>query len=173
MLIEIVTAHMLEAQQIQNLSDILINAIDNNASVGFLNNLTNAEANNYWQQVLSNLNSKHILFVAKKDKQIIGTVQLILAKQLNGQHRAEITKLLVHSEFQGNSIGRNLMHTAEHYARNNQVSLLILDTQTNSIAEKVYTKLGWIKSGEIPNYALDPNGNLCGTSFFYKELKIA
>ncbi len=48
------------------------------------------------------------------------------------------------------------------------ITLLLLDTQTGSTTEIIYQHQGWQKIGEIPNYAKNPKGVLCSTSYFYK-----
>jgi hypothetical protein len=45
----------------------------------------------------------------------------------------------------------------------------VLDTATGSGAENFYVQCGWEK-GEIPRYALMPDGELTATSLFYKFL---
>ncbi|MDC3945694.1 GNAT family N-acetyltransferase, partial [Pseudomonas aeruginosa] len=49
-------------------------------------------------------------------------------------------------------------------------SLLVLDTVSGSGAERLYLKVGWTRVGEIPDYALMPDGALCPTTYFYKRL---
>ncbi|RDT63160.1 GNAT family N-acetyltransferase, partial [Klebsiella pneumoniae] len=48
--------------------------------------------------------------------------------------------------------------------------VLVLDTSTGSGAETFYQRAGWQKAGEIPRYALMPNGDMTATSMFYKFL---
>jgi hypothetical protein len=48
--------------------------------------------------------------------------------------------------------------------------VLVLDTVTGGDAERLYERLGWIRSGIIPNYALWPQGGYCDTTVFYREL---
>jgi hypothetical protein len=45
-----------------------------------------------------------------------------------------------------------------------------LDTCKGSAAEKLYTSLGWVRVGEIPHHALNPDRSPCDTVFFYKQL---
>jgi hypothetical protein len=47
---------------------------------------------------------------------------------------------------------------------------LVLDAVTGSDAERSYTRLGWQRVGEIPSYALWPEGGLCNTTVFYRDL---
>jgi hypothetical protein len=49
-------------------------------------------------------------------------------------------------------------------------SLLVLDTVTGDAAERLYARLGWTRVGEIPNYALYPDGRPCSTTYFWKAV---
>jgi hypothetical protein len=46
----------------------------------------------------------------------------------------------------------------------------VLDTVTGGDAERLYARLGWQRVGEIPEYALWPNGGHCSTTVFYRRL---
>ena len=46
------------------------------------------------------------------------------------------------------------------------------DTVTGDDAERLYERLGWTRVGVIPNYALYPDGRLCATTVFYKQLRV-
>ncbi|OSC75446.1 GNAT family N-acetyltransferase, partial [Streptomyces sp. BF-3] len=56
------------------------------------------------------------------------------------------------------------------YAATEGITLLVLDTETGSLAEQVYCKAGWKEVGSVPGYAADPAGSLKPTTFYYKEL---
>ena len=49
--------------------------------------------------------------------------------------------------------------------------LLTLDTVTGDAGERLYRRMGWTHAGDIPDYALYPDGRPCGTSLFYKRLR--
>jgi GNAT superfamily N-acetyltransferase len=66
-------------------------------------------------------------------------------------------------------IGAMLMDAAERAAREAGKSLLVLDTASQE-AERLYARMGWTPLGVIPGYALLPQGGLCGTTYFYREL---
>lgn len=46
----------------------------------------------------------------------------------------------------------------------------MLDTETGSLAETVYRKLGYTELGKIPKYGISPTGELKDGTFFYKQL---
>jgi hypothetical protein len=48
--------------------------------------------------------------------------------------------------------------------------LLILDTVTGGDAERLYMSLGWTRVGVIPDYAVDPDGELCAATYLYRTL---
>jgi hypothetical protein len=49
-------------------------------------------------------------------------------------------------------------------------TLLLLDTCKGYDAERLYASTGWVRVGEVPGFALNPDRSLCDTVFFYKRL---
>jgi len=62
------------------------------------------------------------------------------------------------------------MQELERQARDQRFTLLLLDTCKGSAAERLYTSLGWRRVGEVPQFALNPDGSWCDTVFFYKRI---
>lgn len=81
---------------------------------------------------------------------------------------ADVAKLLVHSRGRRQGIARQLMSALELEATAHGKSVLVLDTATGSGAEGLYQQCGWQKVGEIPRYALMPDGEMTATSVYYK-----
>lgn len=97
---------------------MLRDAVDAEASVGFLPPLTIAEGLAFWKGIGADVAAETtLLLVAEEARQLVGTVQLVLATKPNGLHRAEVSKLLVHSRAQRRGIGRQLMLAVEELAR--------------------------------------------------------
>ncbi|MFD1150286.1 GNAT family N-acetyltransferase [Saccharothrix hoggarensis] len=88
----------------------------------------------------------------------------------NGTHRAEVAKLVVHRDARGAGLGRALLDVAEREAARRGATLLVLDTQTGSPAERLYRRAGWTEVGVIPDYAADPDRVLRPTTLFYKRV---
>lgn len=170
MSIKISVIKQLSDKDVKELSIGLVKAVKSGASVGFLSDFTPQKAEQYWQELCADIKGNLLLLIAKEDDAIVGSVQLEQCQKDNGSHRAEVQKLFVSPEHQRKQIASKLMAKAELLARDNQVSLLVLDTQSGSGAEPFYQQLGWVKSGEIPNFALSPEGKPCATSYYYKEL---
>lgn len=149
------------------LSELIIKVVEDGASIGFLPPLLTSEAENYWKGVESD---DVILFVATISDTVVGAVQLQLSSKPNGLHRAEIAKLMTHPDFRRKGIGRALMQVAEEKAIQEKRSLLVLDTREGDPSNFLYSSLGYIQAGRIPNYAISSNGKLDATIFYYKSL---
>jgi ribosomal protein S18 acetylase RimI-like enzyme len=67
-------------------------------------------------------------------------------------------------------LGAALMRAAEDMGRECGKTLLVLDAVTDGDAARLYERLGWVRVGEIPGYALFPKGGLCGTTYYYRNL---
>jgi GNAT superfamily N-acetyltransferase len=115
---------------------------------------------------------ERIVLVAEdlESKMIVGTVQVVLAMPENQPHRADVAKMQVHRKARRRGIGEALMSAAETAAREAGKTLLVLDTVSGSDADRLYSRLGWQRCGEIPAYALWPRGGLCSTTVFYRVL---
>ena len=81
-----------------------------------------------------------------------------------------MAKLLVHEKARRKGAAMALMEELEVQARARGISVLVLDTSTGSGAETFYQRAGWQIVGEIPRYALMPDGAMTATSVFYKFL---
>lgn len=158
-----------EPRVIDGLCALLIDAVHDGASVGFLAPLSRETALRYWNQALASAGDGLMLWIAESGGDVVGTVQLSLCAKENGRHRAELQKLLVLCSHRGQGIATALMRTADGYAAANGRTLLVLDTIAGSPAESVYRHLGWRKAGEIPEYAAMPDGELRATAYYYKQ----
>lgn len=153
------------------LTDVLIDCVEGGASVSFMLPLSHERALAFWQRVADGVvRQERALLVAEDEAGIVGTVQLVFDLPENQPHRADLAKMLVHRRGRKRGLGEALMRAAEQLGRDSGKSLLVLDTVTGGDAERLYARLGWQKSGVIPNYALWPQGGFCDTTYFYKAL---
>lgn len=163
-------------EQIGALSAVLIDCVEGGASVSFMSPLTQDRADAFWQGVAEGVAAGEcILLVAQEQdgSRIVGTVQVVLRQPENQPHRADIAKMLVHRSARRRGLGAALMLAAEKAAQEAGKSVLVLDTVTGSDAERLYARIGWVRSGIIPNYALWPKGGFCDTTIFYKQIPAA
>jgi ribosomal protein S18 acetylase RimI-like enzyme len=153
------------------LAAVLHDCVDGGASVRYLAPFTHEQARAAFEVVAGDVESGHrVLLAAFLERQLVGTVQVALAQQPNSPHRAEIAQLLVHRTARRCGVAERLMEAAEHEARAEGKTLLVLDTATGDAAERLYVRLGWTRVGEIPDYALYPDGQPCATTIFWKGL---
>jgi GNAT superfamily N-acetyltransferase len=156
---------------IDELAALLLDAVDGGASVGFVRPFTLEAAAAWWRGLRADVAAgRLIVLAARADGRAVGTVQLRLAQLPNARHRAEVAKLLVHGTARRRGIGRALMAAIEEVARGEARTLLVLDTETGSDAERLYQSLGWTRAGVIPGYAVHSSDDTCPTTIFYKEV---
>ncbi|ALL68133.1 GCN5-related N-acetyltransferase [Paraburkholderia caribensis MBA4] len=160
------------AQCIDGLADVLIDCVAGGASVSFMWPLARDKAIAFWQMVAAGVErgERALLIAEDADGCIAGTVQLVLAQPDNQPHRADVAKMLVHRRARRQGVAHRLMAAADAVARDEGKSVLVLDTVTGGEAERVYERAGWQRVGEVPNYALMPDGSFCGTTFYFKHL---
>ena len=152
------------------LADVLVDCVDGGASVSFMAPLSREKAQAFWRGVAEGVaGGDRTLIVAEDSGAVVGTVQVLLRQPENQPHRAEVAKMLVHRRARRRGIGALLMRAAEDSARQAGKTLLVLDTASDD-AERLYERLGWIKVGVIPGYALWPDGRPCATTYYYKPL---
>lgn len=158
---------------VPHLAALLIDAVQDNASVGFLAGLGQADATAFWREQLSDPST--VTFVARDEASgatgaVVGVVQLKAAAKPNQRHRADVAKLLVRRSARGRGLGSALMAAVEAEARRLDRWLLVLDTRTGSPAEAMYQRRGWQRVGTIDDYAADPDGTLSSCTFFSLRL---
>jgi len=158
--------HSLEA-----LGEVLADCVEGGASVSFMAPFSKSDAASFFEKLLPDVErGDRILLAAYDGSKLVGTVQIVTATPPNQPHRGDIAKLLVLRPARGKGVAALLMQSAEGYARSAGKSLLVLDTVTGGDAERLYQRLGWMKVGVIPKYALFPDGRFCDTTVFWKEL---
>lgn len=158
---------------LKGLAEVTLDVVAGGASVGFMDPFTLEKAGKFWEKVNARVErGEVILLVAKQSvsEKIIGTVQLIVDLPENQHHRADVAKMQVHRSARRHGVGEALLKHIERVAVKAGKTLLVLDTVTGSDAERLYSRLCWQRVGDIPNYALFPDGRLCSTTFFFRML---
>jgi acetyltransferase len=158
-------------RDIERLTELLIDAVDSGASIGFMPPISGAEALAYWREVIAAMRTgNRLLLVSIEGELVQGSVQLALETRANGDHRAEVIKLFVHRRARGRGLAKGLMIEVESIGRRLRRTLLLMDTRKGGDAEKLCESLGYKRYGEVPRYARNADGKLEATSFFYREL---
>ena len=151
------------------LAEVLLDCVAGGASVSFMADLTQEDAEAFWRRQAASADDRAIL-VAEDDEGLFGVVQVVPAGVPNQPHRADVAKMLVHRRGRRRGVGEALMRAAEAEARTLGKTVLVLDTVTGEAGERLYERCGWTRVGVIPDYALMPDGRLCSTTYFYKAL---
>ncbi|WP_189704523.1 GNAT family N-acetyltransferase [Streptomyces anandii] len=160
------------AARVEELARLLVDTVADGASVGFLAPLSAIEAAHWWRERVAGVSEGRLAVWTAHDGEgrTVGTVSLAFPDKPNSRHRAELVKLMVHRSARGEGLGRRLLNTAERAAAEAGVTLLHLDTETGSAAERLYDSAGWTRVGAIPDYAADPGGVLRPTTLYYKQV---
>ena len=157
--------------ELDGLAAVLADCVAGGASVSYMEPFSHAQARTAFEGFAAEVDQGgRLLLAAFAGHTVVGTVQVILAVPPNQPHRGEIAKLLVHRAARRHGVARLLMERAEAEARTEGKTLLNLDTVTGDAAERLYTRLGWHRVGVIPGYALYPDGRVCDTTIFFKEI---
>jgi ribosomal protein S18 acetylase RimI-like enzyme len=158
----------------QALSDILVEAVTNGASVSFMHPLAPESANAFWDNSLAAAaRGERIVLGAFDDARLIGTVTLLLDCAPNQPHRAEIAKMITRISHRGRGVAKALMRAAETMAEERGRALLVLDTAAEGGASGLYEQLGFELAGVIPDYAFKPYGGLTATMIYWKRTRAA
>lgn len=168
---EIQRLQSVDERAVAGLSDVLLDCVAGGASIGFMDSLTPAQAEGFWRRIAADVAAgRRALLVAEDESGICGTVQLVLDLPDNQPHRADLCKMLVHRRARRRGLGTALMTAAEELARECGRSLLVLDAVTDGDAARLYARLGWSRVGDVPGFALYPDGRECGTTYFYRRV---
>ena len=161
----------IDERLLAQLAEVTKDCVDAGASIGFMHPFTNAQAIAFWRKVAGDVAAgRRLLLVAEDEHGVCGTVQLIVEMPDNQTHRADLAKMQVHRRARRRGLGEALMRAAEQAARECGKTLLVLDAVTGGDAARLYARLGWVRVGDIPNYALYPQGGYCSTTYFYRNL---
>jgi GNAT superfamily N-acetyltransferase len=158
-------------EQLDGLAAVLHDCVEGGASVSFMAPFPLDEAVAFFRSVCADVAAgSRILLAAFDGGSLVGTAQVVLSAPPNQPHRGEIAKVLVQRSARGAGIGAALMQQAEREAAAAGKTLLVLDTVSGEAGERLYARLGWVRVGEIPGYALYPDGRPCATTVFYKNV---
>ncbi|KAG5982637.1 hypothetical protein E4U55_001617 [Claviceps digitariae] len=146
----------------------------------FLPPLSHEKLLAWWKERIAEVNDgkRHIwMLVREVDGRggvqgtgIMGVVMLVTVYSETGAFRGYVEKLLVHRSFRSRGGGRALMDRLEGEALSMGRSMLLLHAESDSLAETICKKLGFVESGRVPAYGMSPTGELRDATFLYKRL---
>jgi acetyltransferase len=167
--------HRLDVRAIRELrpqlATLLLDAVADGFSLGFLAGLDEAQLASYWEDVERDVvRGSRVLLGAERDGMLVGTVQLALCQEPNGSNRAALEKMLVHCTARRRGVGSALLQAAEIEALGLRRGLLHLDAEAGSPVERLVERAGFNRVGELPEFACTPNGHWRAAAIWYKTL---
>lgn len=158
--------------RVNELAEVLRDCVEGGASVGFMRPLAEGRAQAFWRRVAEGVaaGERHLFVAEDSSGRICGTLSLVVDMPDNQPHRADVSKMLVHRRARRQGMAEQLLRALEVKARALGKTTLVLDTVTGSDASRLYERLGWQQVGDIPNYALMPDGAPCSTTYYFRAL---
>jgi GNAT superfamily N-acetyltransferase len=158
------------ASAARRLSEILVACVNEGSALSFMPPLHPDKARVFWQRVSTEVGvGKRILLAGWRGGTLVAAGMLDLATPENQPHRAEVQKIMVDPAFRRTGLARMLLRALECDAAAAGRSLLTLDTRAGDAGEALYRAEGWHETGRIPRHAIDADGRLCDTVFFWKR----
>ncbi|KAF2227855.1 acyl-CoA N-acyltransferase [Elsinoe ampelina] len=127
----------------------------------------------YWTANVAQIRtgSRFIVFLLAEGDEVAGYVTVSLASVPTIAHRAGVEKLFVSPKHRRKGIAATLMRAIEVEARSRGKTMLLLDAIRGFPAEHMYSKLGYITIGEVPDGVVLPNtGELRTEVLMYKKI---
>lgn len=156
------------------LVELLQDSVGGGASIGWTETPSTKEARNYWSSVLEAVGrGERLLFVATDNHVCAGAIQLAVAPRPDARHRAEVQKLLVHSQYRRRGVGRALIAALEAAAAARGIALLLLDVRSGDAAEQLCRRVGYQLVGTVPGFTRSTKGSFEPTSIYYRQLQPA
>lgn len=160
-----------QPETIAALADLLIDTVANRGSIGFMHPVAPSKAIAFWEASLAAADRGARVVLGAWDKgDLIGTVTLLLDCPENQPHRGEIAKMMTRVSRRGEGVASALLREAERIAVAKGRTLLTLDTAEREGAAGLYEKMGYQRTGVIPDFALMPYGGLTGTIVYWKRI---
>ena len=158
--------------RVAELADVLRDCVEGGASVGFMLPLADGRCEAFWRRVAEGVaaGERHLFVAEDEAGRICGTLSLVIDLPDNQPHRADVSKMLVHRRARRQGVAERLLRALDVKARELGKTTLVLDTVTGSDASRLYERLGWQRAGDIPNYALMPDGPPCSTTYYFKTI---
>jgi GNAT superfamily N-acetyltransferase len=160
------------AAALDDLTALLVEAVDGHAAVTFLPPLDPPVARRFWVSLGERAaQGGAAIFAAYDGARVAGTTTLVLDTPANQRHRCEIAKMIVGREWRRRGLGRALLNTAIAHAHTCARTLIVLDTRTGDAGEALYRSVGFARFGIVPDYARDVDGRSEAASFYYLDLR--
>ena len=159
-------------REIQGLSDVLIDCVEGGASVSFMLPMTRAKAEAFWRGVAASVARGERVVLAAEDAD--GSDRRHGAGH-SGAAREPAASRRPREDARASTRAPARRRRGAARRRRAQRARRRQDAAgarhgVSDDAERLYARQGWQRCGEIPNYALLPDGPPCATTYFFKAL---
>ena len=122
--------------------------------------MSRAKAEAFWRGTFASAERGERIALAAEDATgaIVGTVQVIWAQPENQPHRGDVAEDAGASASASARGGCRAARGRRAQRSERGKTLLVLDTVTDRRRHRLYARHGWQHCGEIPDYALRPDG---------------
>jgi GNAT superfamily N-acetyltransferase len=160
-----------DAGLLPGLAAMMVEAVAGGASISFMAGFSQPESLAWWQARSDAAAAGSLMILIASDGAgVAGTVSLVPATEPNQPHRADVAKMMVAQRARRHGVGAALLAAVEALALAHGRTTLVLDTISGSAAARLYERCGWRKVGDIPAYALLPDGAMAPTTYYCKIL---
>jgi len=98
-------------------------------------------------------NKESIIYVATYNGRMVGFTQLYpIFSSSTMEKMYVLNDLFVHPDYRNKSIGYSLLRHAQNFALENKFKGLVLATEKDNFAQKLYEKMGWVKDEVFFHY---------------------
>lgn len=152
----------------EEFEELLKDAVQDGASVGFLFPLSADKLDRYWSGVAREMESgERELLAAFEVGKLIGALQIAYSQAESLSHRADLQKLIVHSRERRRGVARALLIQALERMPALGLVMYTITTFNEGPAEALVRSLHFTRFGVMPHFGLTPAGQLHDASMHY------
>ncbi|WP_428244018.1 GNAT family N-acetyltransferase [Gynuella sp.] len=125
-----------------------------NAILGFENSFTEQELQVYRRSLNDQLVAGSIKILTAQTPEHDAILSCILkqSNQTTTRHVADLQKGFIHPNYRGTSAFSEAMYHIANYAIQHQIDLFTLDVREDSAAHRLWSKIGFMTFGILPDY---------------------
>ncbi|AJQ92335.1 GNAT family N-acetyltransferase [Gynuella sunshinyii] len=125
-----------------------------NAILGFENSFTEQDLQAYRRSLNDQLASGSIRILTAQTSKHDVILSCILKQnnQTTTRHVADLQKGFIHPDYRGTGVFNEAMYHIANYAIQRQIDLFTLDVREDSPAHRLWSKIGFITFGILPDY---------------------
>lgn len=149
----------------------------------FLPPLANDKLLNYWKDRIAEAKAGTRVIILLLNRvapaakvqgdNLVGVAMLATPHSETSPFRAQVESLLVAAKYRQKGGSVTLMNEIHGQAILKGRTLLMAQTDSGSVAEKLFKKLGYVEIGKVPDYSLNASSELKDVVFLYKTLNTA